>query len=507
MRILIVEDEVMIREGLAKLIRAHTDHAVIGEASNGKEGLQLAIRYRPDLMITDIRMPVMDGLEMIEALHGMGLRIRAVILSGYSEFAYAKRAIYFGVEDYLLKPLAAEDIVEALQRIEEKIEAEEKKYAGTPVRYIRELIDGGALQQEGRQCLAQDCGFGSAGCFQIYLGYLGETLVGYEEEIRGKWETLKNDFTKVRLFAIANGRKQQLLYLAVLPPEEGAPALFQKAVERRITRPYKQKENRGVWSMAAAARWEEIPEAARAAESLLREAMGVRDGELILRERLQALAWKEFQYPAELGAEMKHALCRGEPDAIRAAGERFIGYMQDGPLREQEIRQAYLKAVYLLLDTVREVDGDTYGRMQNADLLAKCTEAVTLREMSGSFRDGLDILCSSRRVREDISNYTIKRAINHIREHYQEGITLEEVSGQLGITPEYLSTLFNREMKVNFSTFLRQFRISHAKRLLKGTDMKVYEVAEAVGYSDSKYFARVFKEELGVSPGDYRQME
>ena len=123
MRILIVEDEVMIREGLARLIKSHTGHTVIGEASNGQEGLSLALRFKPDLVITDIRMPVMDGLQMIEALHGMSLPIRAVILSGYSEFDYAKKAIHFGVDDYLLKPLAAEDIVDLLERTQRKMEA------------------------------------------------------------------------------------------------------------------------------------------------------------------------------------------------------------------------------------------------------------------------------------------------------------------------------------------------------------------------------------------------
>ena len=96
MRILIVEDEVMIREGLAKLIKSHTGHTVAGEASNGQEGLNLALRLRPELVITDIRMPVMDGLQMIEKLHDMNLNTRAVILSGYSEFEYAKKAIYYG---------------------------------------------------------------------------------------------------------------------------------------------------------------------------------------------------------------------------------------------------------------------------------------------------------------------------------------------------------------------------------------------------------------------------
>ena len=92
--------------------------------------------------------------------------------------------------------------------------------------------------------------------------------------------------------------------------------------------------------------------------------------------------------------------------------EMFIRYMEDGPYKEQEIRQAYLKAVYLLLDTVREIDGDAYSQLQNADLLSKCTEAVTLREMEQNYRDGMALVCSPRRMKEDISNYTIKRAIN-----------------------------------------------------------------------------------------------
>ena len=140
MRILIVEDEVMIREGLSNLIKTHTGHTVIGEACNGQEGLALAVRYRPELVITDIRMPVMDGLQMIEKFHEMNLFVHVVILSGYSEFEYAKKAIRFGVEDYLLKPLAAEDIVEVLERIRNKLEDEEEKNADTPEQYIRELL-------------------------------------------------------------------------------------------------------------------------------------------------------------------------------------------------------------------------------------------------------------------------------------------------------------------------------------------------------------------------------
>lgn len=505
MRILIVEDEVMIREGLAKLIKSHTGHTVIGEASNGQEGLNLAIRFKPELVITDIRMPVMDGLQMIEKLHDMSLNIRAVILSGYSEFEYAKKAIYYGVEDYLLKPLAAEDIVDVLVRIEKKIEEEEQKNAGTPGQCVKELLYGGPLTEEESRRVRVICGFGPDSGYRLYLGYTGDAPIGYEEEIDGKWSQMKELFPSAVIHTTWDKVRRQFICLAAPADMEDCAFLLRQAVERRIVRPYKQKSQRAVWAEVSAERWEDIPKAAREAEALIKEAMAVTDGELLTRERMEEIQWKEFHFPSDISTEIKNALCRGLPDSVRESGEQFIRYMEDGPYREHEIRQAYLKAVYLLLDTIREIDATAWTQLQNADLLSKCTEAVTLREMEQGYRDGLSILCSTGAVKEDISNYTIKRAINYIREHYQEGITLEEVAGRLGITPEYLSTLFNREMGENFSVFLRKFRISHAKRLLKGSDMKVYEIAEAVGYTDPKYFARVFKEELGVSPGDYRQ--
>lgn len=507
MRILIVEDEVMIREGLSKLIKTHTGHMVIGEACNGQEGLAMAVRYRPELVITDIRMPVMDGLEMIETIHEMNLPIRAVILSGYSEFDYAKKAIRFGVEDYLLKPLAAEDIVEVLERIRDKIKEEEQKNAGTPAQYIRELVYGSCPSEDESRRMKLLCGFKNTKCYQLYLGYLGDASVGYEEEIYEKWNQLKDAVSQSVLHVAADKTRRQLICLAGLPDPTDTPRLFCQLVERRIVRPYKLRNDRAVWSMTATKSWEELASAAQKAGALIRESMSVEEGDLITAERMNGVEWKEFQFPSDIGTDIKNAICKGGLEDIQEAGERFIRYMENGPYREPEMRQAYLKSIYLLLDTTRDIDGDTYTQLQGEDLLTKCTEAVTLQELEQSYRDGLALLCNPQRNREDISNYTIKRAINYIREHYQEGISLEEVSGSLGITPEYLSTLFNREMGENFSTFLKKFRLSHAKRLLKGTDMKIYEVAEAVGYTDSKYFARVFKDELGISPADYRQMD
>ena len=117
MRILIVEDEVRIRNGMANLIEHHTEHTVIGEAQNGEEGLEMALLYMPDLIITDIRMPVMDGLEMMRRLRAQDGDWHFVILSGYSEFEYAKKAIQYGADDYLMKQLAPDDVINLLDSI------------------------------------------------------------------------------------------------------------------------------------------------------------------------------------------------------------------------------------------------------------------------------------------------------------------------------------------------------------------------------------------------------
>lgn len=159
-----------------------------------------------------------------------------------------------------------------------------------------------------------------------------------------------------------------------------------------------------------------------------------------------------------------------------------------------------------MLDDLQEINQPVYQHLIKSNYQKFFEHAITWGEMESVYIDIIENITNTNVNRGDISNYVIQKAIAYIREHYQEGLTQEEIARKLEITPEYLSTLFKRELGINFSTFLKQFRISHAKRLLKGTDMKIYEIASAVGYSDSKYFQRVFKEQIGISPGEYRAM-
>lgn len=189
MRILIVEDEIKIRVGISRLITSHTQHTVVGEAKNGKEGLEIINRYHPQLVISDIRMPVMDGLEMLEEAVKQGHHCHFVILSGYSEFEYAQTALRYGVDDYLLKPLAPEDVTELLDKIQKKIDKEEARSVQTTEGMIREILTGGRKDMTDiLQELFENQVFIKDRPVFVAAGYTGNTSQKYSQALVGQWD-------------------------------------------------------------------------------------------------------------------------------------------------------------------------------------------------------------------------------------------------------------------------------------------------------------------------------
>ena len=438
MRILIVEDEIKIRRGLASLISKHTEHIVVGEAKNGLEGFEMAERFQPDLVITDVRMPVMDGLEMIRRMREKKMPQLFLILSGYSEFEYARKAIKYGCEDYLLKPLAPEDITETLRRIEEKLEKEIKPPEKVE-RIFRDYLIGNGEQQFNEEELAKKAGFSADGRYIMISAYMNWSGIDQKKNCVQWLEKLKEIYRKKL--------REQYMYSMVL----GEDRLLDNA-------------------------------------------------------QIQAFEPEEYQYPRYLEHRMQEAVLGSHPEELRAAGTEFMNVMRTIKVRPAQISESYMKMCSFLFTLLYDMRKNIYDQMEKLEPIKNIGAAVTSQNLEKIFSEILHVIAEGIEQKENIRNYAIRRAIDYIRLHYQESISLEDVAGRLDITPEYLSTLFNREMGQNFSVFLKKFRISHAKRLLKGTNKKIYEISKEVGYTDPKYFNRVFKEEEGVSPGDYRAL-
>lgn len=500
MRILVVEDEIRIRKGMAKLIEHHTEHVVIGEAKNGREGMEMAIAYQPDLIITDIRMPEMDGLEMLRRLREKGGAWRFVILSGYSEFEYAKQAIRYGVDDYLIKPLAAEDVIKLLNSVEEKIKKEFKKTQEKPEKKLRDLLIENEPADFAR--LEAVCEIKKEDTFRLLCAYVG--VISIEErtwcmQVFGK---LAERFDSQKLYYFFTESTKEFICLT----EEKNWDFIRQELERKIL----QKSLYAcewVWTTASVKGLGNLKEAYEQLKKLYIYGLALGNQNFITGQSVADFQPREEPYPKNMEKRLQKAFYKEDKEEFQEAAAVFGKEIYDMGIKPVQIKEEYMQVVNFLMNLAKEGNRSIYEQLQNLNTIRHIGMAVTKGELENIFDQVVHAFVSNMNHRQDISNYTIKRAIDYIRNHYQESISLEGTAACLAITPEYLSTLFNREMGQNFSVFLKKFRISHAKRLLKGTDKKIYEIAAEVGYTDPKYFNRVFKEEEGISPGDYRSLQ
>ena len=210
-------------------------------------------------------------------------------------------------------------------------------------------------------------------------------------------------------------------------------------------------------------------------------------------------------YPQDLEAKMKSAICASDHNKEREILRAFYDYYRDGKVYDpHEVKESYVRFMWAIIETAKSVGNDRVGNIKQQKLLDRIMSAKTRNELSevcDFIADNLD--CQETQNESD--NLTIKRAKSMIGEFYNVGITLDEIASRLNITPEYLGTQFHKETGVTFSAYIKNFRIQKAKELLIGTSLKLYEIADRVGYSDPKYFSKVFKDTTGQLPADYRK--
>ena len=500
MRVLIVEDEIKIRTGISKLISLHTEHTVVGEAKNGLEGLEMITKFHPDLVISDIRMPVMDGLEMLQNTIQTGFHPHFVILSGYSEFEYAQEALRHGVDDYLLKPLAPEDVTALLDKIQKKIDVEDAEHAKTTEGLLRDIILGGKKDMTDNYSRLEETGsFVRDNPIFLAAGYVGNTSQKYIQSLVSQWNRMKEKYPALQIHYIFLENTQEM-FLTVQGDIDADE--FEKKLNRRVYLNVTEQDQ-PVWCFSEFVNIQNMQKTILELRGCY--LYGLRFGyrEILTEKKIENIREEEFQYPLQWENRIKTAVCKAKPEILQKEMENFLKYVSEMQCHPRYIKKTYKKMLVYLENVCHEVNQEAYKHLQGMD--SDRPNMITEGEFRDCFQEATEIILESQDKKEDIGNYAIRRAINHIREHYGENISLDMLAEQLEITPEYLSALFNKEVGINFSTFLKRFRLSQAKRLLKGTDQKIYESAYQVGYNDPKYFNRVFKEEIGVSPGDYRQ--
>lgn len=495
MKIAIVEDEIRIREGLRRLLeRLFPQDEIVGEAGDGKSGLALLLETGPDLVLADIRMPEMDGMQMLRAARDQGCAPVVILLSAYSDFDYAREAMKLGVSEYLVKPVTADELAAA-------------------VNGARELVEHRHLSQMGQCTLAEmllDALLSPVPPEEDALAYmekrldfpardsLGLLLLQAEEGAQEEWRRL-TAASPIRSETVPCGE-----YLATVFAGFGSEEHLAFVLENELLSAVNHLSAQPALAiLTTVSGLAGLHEAFSALQAHFEFSLIAPPGRLMRYPGILDWPLTLLTYPVELETQCRAALGKQDREAllagVRQFGSRLLGGQMHHP---REIKEAYMRFALSLLSTGRELGqpADESNR-----LITGFMAAHRLSDMDAYLLRLAESLCAEDGETVGAS-MLVRRAAGLMKEYYAQGITLEEIAQRLSVTPEHLGTKIHRELGCTFGTLMKRLRVEYAKKLLLTTDMRLYEIAMAVGYTDPKYFSSVFKKSTGMLPMDFRAM-
>ena len=524
LRVVLADDENKVILLMQKLIDWEAlGYEIAGTANDGLRALELVREKQPHLLITDVRMPGCDGIELIQRAKALQPKLHFIVISGYRKFEYAQNALKYGVEDYLLKPLKQEELTGILLRLKEKMGQEaalefQLKRSGE---HQQELLLDALLgtAERGTSFLSAGQANGEYG-FHFGSGTYAAAVIrvdvpdaesyqdGYRILLRHALEIVRREsglLTEEFAASLGHAGIAVLLYLRAYHAVE---------VTQCFTKIRKEIENQRdlFWNVQATVCLGSRRDSLEQVGDSMREALW------LCRDRLcRPQSWRDA------ALEMPDLARRYQMDASRKKSFQVAAECLDEVRFVQELEES-CRTVEALPDLNGQMVEDWFRQVLEACLYGMRqsgeTEAPLEEEMDKRFWHCTDMAAVYRLLRQGIQAEIqrlkeakalremrpITEAKHYIQQHYQEALRLEDVSTAVGFNATYFSTLFKKETGQNFMDYLTELRISKAKELLCGEELSVQDVAEQVGYRDLKYFSRLFKKLTGVSPSDYKKL-
>jgi len=506
--LLIVDDEVRQVRSLSAIIRRVKPHYTVTEAYDGETAWNV-IRQQPvQAVITDIRMPNMDGLELISRIRSVSDDIKIALLSGYSEFDYAKTAIRLGVIDYIVKPVSYQNILDVLGHFEELLEKDRqqrklrKTYEAALWRKVIHGLGGREEREElEKHSLARQPG----------LVIVAETQ---QPDKRPDLPDLAADALSGAGEAIAFADDVQSGRIVILAGHETGrwtKPQFIANVSRRIEEcllPADPSLVAGVSSLAARL-LDGAPMLYRQAILALEHRFYLEHAPVIFHDRVQPFLPAAPGGRPDVDAFVQSVL-KGDRLCVSDAVRRLLGFDGADGGRHLDPRVCRNQAADFLAEAserlrpfIGEPDfGAWVSRHREAALRASTRSELR----SGITRWAEECIRLVRNVQQDKNARIIQDCLHFLRQRYMEDITLDKAAEQYHFHPAYFSKLFKEKTGKNFSEVLMEIRLENAGRLLKTTDGKVADIARQVGFHNPAYFIRMFKRKTGLSPNRYRQL-
>ncbi|TYP70676.1 two-component system response regulator YesN [Paenibacillus methanolicus] len=541
-KLLLVDDEIDVREGLLQEIdwAAH-GFEVVATAENGREASELVERLIPDVVLTDISMPFMDGLALSEWIRREYPNTRIVLLSGFDEFEYAQRAIKLEVDEYVLKPFDGAQIAATLAKVKARIDAEIarredmellREHYRTSLPVLRETFLASLLSRKlpGSQIAEKARTYGLQLAGSGYLVSVISLQTGQEAASAkpggGRMSSLlASDDLDLQLFAVLNiaeelwnkqglGRAfihQDHIVLLSISAEADHEALLRATlavlqdtidqIERFLQLPVTVGVGEPVSGLAELKRGYEG--ALQAIDYRVLEGSNriiyIGDVERRFVNRLRFDELKE--------QELVRSLKLGTGDEVRQVVHELFEEIARTETSYKDYQVYVIELLTAVLKAAKDADADLEGLFGGSGKIfaeiEKQGSIEATREWFGNLCVKLAQTISS--SRQHSYRQLVQQAIDFTRANYADSnISVNQVCGHLHISAGYFSSVFKKETKLTFVAYLMNIRMEAAKELLRATDLKAFEIAERVGFSDPNYFSFCFKKQVGISPKEYR---
>ena len=530
-KVLIADDEARICNLIKVLIDwQELGFDICGLVQNGNDALLLCEKYQPDILITDIRMPDLNGLELIKAVKSLLPNIQVIIITGYSQFEYAHQALRYGVVDYLLKPVKKNELIAALRKSIETSEQIEKdkgnSFSGQlSVNYKKDILYQ-IFNAEAES--TNDPDLPQKFLNEYHLDFNGNkwillTVELFLDESEDSVAVQKYFQKKVPELVFEEFRYEKIHILTAVINNtfffllNGNDSLWKITREKlkELKKDFLIIDNllqKIIYTISFSSMHEsinEIYQAKKECQEAIEYKIIAGKNKTIsyvdlprTRFELDFFLDKEFmsRFVSAI-TEMNITKISGEMAKLSVALYKHISELDAGCVRK--IYETLTRSFFATIKVFAGHD-DRYSVenvLPEIDSFYSVDSCITY--INNVFSSVLNKL---KNEKENAGSKTIKQAQLFINEHYAENLTLALLAKEVGLNEAYLSSIFKKQLRISVTDYITQVRIQHAKELLIRTGYDVNGISEKVGFNDSKYFSKRFKKYTGVSPKEYRKL-
>jgi YesN/AraC family two-component response regulator len=523
-RVMIVEDEMLVRLGLKNSIQWDKfDMCVIADLANGKQALDFCQKEMPDLIITDIKMPEMDGMELIQRIREKDDGVAIIILTCLEEFDLIKKAMSFGVVDYILKLSMTEDEIESvLRKVQGKLQ-DTMRYSGTKQipeinagilkeKLLKDFLFFNILSNEDFERAVVQLGL------NLNPGRLQLCVMEFDdyEQLRNKFHDEKGQLIEQSMLNIGNeilkaGNRGELFcgdenHFILLFSYNGLFSEQAALQETLDTVNHIRTSAAAFFGASVSAGISSIRSGYASLKALYSEAGKLLDQKFVMgnglflkndRVRMEAAVNDRINRLKN----MQELTMWLNEESLKEYHEKIDRMKGINPAERESVKEYFGQLLHWVAGNLHVKNDSSQMLVSCIHKIGRCDTVDGILLIFGKFVAGLAEKAMSNKVK----SREIDEAIQFIKLNYNSYISLQRVAEQVNLSTAYISYLFKKELQINFIDFVNGVRVDKARELLLETYLKSYEIAEKVGFSDHTYFSRVFKKVTGMSPNEYRK--